>query len=336
MPLARQNIAILLIYRLKSNKNNYLLKRRAMEKIPLLRVENLTKEFGSHRVLNNISFNLQKGEILGLLGSNGAGKTTTIQMLLSIMQPTSGSIYYFGQNLAHHRTEIMRQVSFASTYVNLPGKLTIYENLDIYGQLYSIPNLQRKENIKQLLSFFGMWDARDKRTSTLSAGQMTRVMLAKAFLTDPRIVLLDEPTASLDPDIAADVRSFIMSQQKEKGVSVLLTSHNMDEVSEICERVLVLKNGSIIADSSPQKLAASVSYIRIHLTITTPLQGAYNFFNQEKIIYSQDRNYTVIELEESMIAHVLAQCAQKNIQYSYISIEKPTLEDYFLQVARKA
>src|SRR5579872_646757 len=211
----------------------------------VLRVEGLTKLFPEKRSLwgkvkqpacaavTNVSFTINEGETLGVLGRNGSGKTTIIHMLLSTLKPTSGSIAYFGKELNAHRSELLQHVGFASTYVKMPPRLSIRDNLDIYGRLYGLPYGKRLEKIERYLKFFGMWDLRDREVGVLSAGEATRVMLAKAFLADPKIVLLDEPTASLDPDVAYDIRQFILQRQQELGVSFLITSHNMYEVTQV-------------------------------------------------------------------------------------------------------
>ncbi len=301
----------------------------------LLKVENLIKKFGSFTAVNNISFYL-KEEILGLLGSNGAGKTTTIQMLLSTMTPTSGKIIYFGKNFFTHRSEILEKVSFASTYVKLPGQLTIEENLTIYGELYGVSKNDRKKRIEKFLKFFGMWDKRNRNVGVLSAGELSRVMLAKAFISYPSIVLLDEPTAALDPDIAIEVRSFIKEQQQEYGVAILLTSHNMFEVTNVCHRVLVMQQGTIIANNTPKELALSVKSVHLQLLITHNFDHLVSFLKEKNILYTLENRFINIEIDEHDIASFLAKLAELGIMYDQISIEKPTLEDYFINLAKKA
>jgi ABC-2 type transport system ATP-binding protein len=300
----------------------------------VLEVKNLVKRFHHFTAVNDISFHMQEGEVLGLLGPNGAGKTTTIQMLLSIMSPTSGSIFYFGKSLQTHRSEVLQKVSFASTYVRLPGRLSIAQNLDIYGRLYGLTAQTRKDRIEKLLNFFHIWDIRNRSSGVLSAGQITRVMLAKAFLTYPAIVLLDEPTASLDPDIALDVRKFIREEQKEYGVSILLTSHNMDEVTEVCDRVMVLQHGVIIADNTPQELAQSVTHARINLLLTRNKEVAEQYLHDNDLTFQHSGAFTEIQVEERFIAQLLTDFSKKDIYYDQISIDKPTLEDYFLHITR--
>ena len=303
---------------------------------PALIVENLTKKFSSFTAVNSISFQLGTGEILGFLGPNGAGKTTTIQMLLGVMNPSSGTISYFGKNFTQHRSSIMQHVSFASAYVQLPGHLTIAENLAFYGQLYGIDKAQRNANIQELLTFFGMWDLRNKRTGEISAGQMTRVILAKAFLVNPRIVLLDEPTASLDPDIVVQVRSFVLQQRKERGISVLFTSHNMADVATVCDRVLILKNGSIVANSTPEQLAQSVAQAKVELVITEGYEQAQQYAQEKELLFELKEHKTItISTDEHKIAELLIGLARAHVMYAQISIAKPTLEDYFIKIAQK-
>ncbi|MGC2310195.1 MAG: ABC transporter ATP-binding protein [Candidatus Babeliaceae bacterium] len=304
---------------------------------PLLKVENLTKQFGPYRAVDKVSFSLYPGEILGLLGANGAGKTTIIQMLLSTLKPTSGSIVYFDQNFFAHRSEILQKVSFASTYVKLPGDLTIYENLTLYGKLYGLSGPLLKERIERFLNTFGMWQVKDRKTVFLSAGETTRVMLAKAFLTDPQIVLLDEPTAALDPDIAHEVRAFILAQQKERKIGVLITSHNMDEVTQVCDRVMVMQKGVIIADDAPEKLAATVATARLEITLAeSDITQVMNFALQKDLVAHALKHGVVIEIDEHQIADFLIKLAQAGIIYTHISIDKPSLEDYFLSIVKKA
>lgn len=313
--------------------------------MPILKVDNLTKTFTSgwwplqtpstYTAVNAISFQMHKGEILGFLGPNGAGKTTTIQMLLGTLTPTTGSISYFGADFGRHRIESLRRIGYASGYDRLPAQLTVLENLHIVGRIYGMSGAERTAQIEKLLKFFRMWDKRTNQMKSLSAGQTTRVLLAKAFLANPEIVLLDEPTASLDPDVALEVRQFILAQRKERNISLLITSHNMDEVTELCDRVLVLKNGSIIADNTPEQLAQSISKAHVHLNFApAEFEKAISYFATRGTVHRVQGSEIIIELEEHLIAQFLSDLAHSNIMYSHISIDKPTLEDYFLSIAR--
>ncbi len=310
----------------------------------ILCVKNLTKSFSSgfwsfkkqapFVAVDDISFELKAGEILGFLGPNGAGKTTTIQMLLGTLAPTKGDIEYFGVPFSQHQIACLKKIGYASGYDRLPARLSVLENLTVIGRIYDMDCALRTERIELLLTSFGIWDLRHRATGSLSAGQATRVMLAKAFIADPELVLLDEPTAALDPDVAHEVRQFILAQRKERGTSILITSHNMDEVTELCERVLVLKNGSIIANSSPEDLAKSISKVRIHLLISHQLSNVLQYIQELKLVYTQQSSYIIIELDEQHIASFLSGLAERKVIYSSISIDKPTLEDYFLSVAK--
>lgn len=223
---------------------------------PILSVANLTKKFssrsGEFTAVNNLSFQIAEGEVLGLLGPNGAGKTTTIHMLLGLIKPTSGQIKIFNQDLETHRQEIMQKVSFASAYSALQGRLTIYENLFVYSLLYSLDD--KKKKILNVLEDTDILDLKDQKFGSLSSGQKTRVILAKALLPRPRLILLDEPTASLDPDIAEKVQDLILRIVEKHKVSVLYTSHNMVEVHKMCSRIIFLLKGKIIKQAKPEDL----------------------------------------------------------------------------------
>ena len=310
-----------------------------------LRVDHLTKTYSSgfwpftkrqtFVAVNNISFALNKGEILGLLGPNGAGKTTTIQMLLGLLTPTSGSINYFDKNFFKNRSKSLLQVTHASGYDGLPARLTILEYLEVYSRLYNIPAHERVNRIHVLLNFFSMWDMRYRLTGSLSAGQKTRVALVKTFLPNPKIVLLDEPTAALDPDVARDVRAFILDHRQKYGTSILFTSHNMTEVTEVCDRILMLKSGAIIADDTPTRLAASVSVAHVHLTITDGLEKLKTYATTHAIPLAYEEREVTLDIDEHAIGSTLIDIVHAGIVYSHISIDRPTLEDYFLQTTLK-
>lgn len=285
-------------------------------------------------ILRGISFDVAQNEIVGFLGPNGAGKTTTIQMLLGALTPTSGDIRYFGQQFKKNRANVLKKIGYASGYDKLPARLTVEENLDIVGRIYGLSGTERVKQIKRLLASFGIENLRSRETGSLSAGQSTRVMLVKAFLADPEIVLLDEPTASLDPDVAHEVRQFILAQRRDKNLSLLITSHNMEEVTELCGRVLVLKQGAIIANDTPGRLAQSTSNVRVHLTITSDLIHALSYLKRTGLSYSvQDKNI-IIEIDEHAIAQLFIGLGEQKIIFSHLSVDKPTLQDYFLRISQ--
>lgn len=308
----------------------------------ILSIKNLTKVFKSGSIfnpkefvaVNDISFNLDSGEILGLLGPNGAGKTTTINMLLGLLNPTSGSIEYFGRGFSKHRSEIMLDVSFASSYVKMPGSLTVEENLNFYGKIYCLETAFRKKQIEKNLNIFGLEKIKSRLAKNLSAGQLTRLMLAKAFLPNPKIVLLDEPTAALDPDIALTIRKFILEQRNSLGVSILLTSHNMSEVQEMCDRIVVLKDGKILTSGHPDELAAKVRTSKVHLLVIGNLDKLINYVQEYNLNYKLDQNFIEIDVDEHKIADLIYSITDLKVQYAQISIDKPSLEDYFLEISK--
>lgn len=313
----------------------------------MLSVERLTKIFkGKHnlfgtrtqdfKAVNNISFQIEPGQVVGFLGPNGAGKTTTIKMLLDLLTPTSGTIKYFGKDLHTHRSSILQHVGYASTYTKLPSRMSVYENLYIYGLLYGIAESELKKRIDEYLAIFGISDRGNQIMGSLSAGQTTRVMLAKAFLVHPRIALLDEPTAALDPDIAQEVRSFIMQQQQQYGITVLLASHNMDEVTAICNRVIVLSQGTIIDDDTPQHLAKSIHHSHLTLVVLDGMKRIKGHAENHGLAYTIHERTINVTIDEQDIAAFLASLASLQVTYSSITITKPSLEDYFLKVARES
>lgn len=312
---------------------------------PILLVDSLVKAFEprglfirkntqkSFTAVDHISFMIEPGEIVGLLGPNGSGKTTTMQMLLGTLTPSSGRIEYFGKEFAENRSEILQEIGFASSYLRMAPRLTVTENLDVFGRLYGLGYKEREHAINSFLKFFGLWEHKEKEVGTLSAGQSTRVLLSKAFLAHPKLVLLDEPTASLDPDIAFDIRKFIIKQREDHGVSILIASHNMDEVSQVCDRVLVLKNGKIIASDTPAALAARVTTARVRFSIDADLDKAIAYAKEHSLTYVTTNTGIAVEIAEQKVAPLLISMAHAHITYTNIVIEKPTLEDYFLHIA---
>ena len=218
----------------------------------ILQVRNLTKRFDDFTAVDNISFDIKEGEILGLLGPNGAGKTTTIHMLLGLITPTSGSIRMFGMDLATHREEILSQVNFSSTYISMPFSLTVEENLKVIARLYGLKDIPRR--IDDVVKKLEMQSFRLKLTRKLSSGQMSRLTLAKAVMTQPKILFLDEPTASLDPDIVNKIKGFLKEYQRSEGLSILYTSHNMREMEEMSNRIIFLQRGQIVAEGTSAQI----------------------------------------------------------------------------------
>jgi len=209
-----------------------------------IEVNNLAKQFKNALAVNNISFKINKGTIIGLLGPNGCGKSTTIGMMLGLIKPTSGTVVINGQNIENNRTSLLEKMNFISPYIELPKKLTVEENLKVYGRLYGVKNLEGK--ISEIMEKLNLTEFKKRKTGELSSGQKNRVSLAKALINDPEILLLDEPTASLDPDVGDYIREIIEDFAANKGTTILLASHNMNEVERLCDEVMMMKNGEII------------------------------------------------------------------------------------------
>ncbi len=217
-----------------------------------LEVIDLSKTYNEKEAVKRISFKVNKNEIIGILGPNGCGKTTTIGMILGLLKPTSGKIFINGIEIETNRVELLENLNFISPYIELPKKLTVKQNLEVFGRLYDIKKL--KDKIDYLTEKLRLKSIINKVTGELSSGQKNRVSLAKSIINDPDVLLLDEPTASLDPETGDFVRNFLENYQSERGTSILLASHNMTEVERLCSSVLMMNDGSIIDKGSPREL----------------------------------------------------------------------------------
>jgi ABC-2 type transport system ATP-binding protein len=222
--------------------------------VPAIEVDRLVKVYKTTRAVAGIDFALAPGSITALLGGNGAGKTTTIAMIMGLITPTSGSVRVFGAEMPRQRYRVLQRMNFESPYMDMPMRLTVRQNLKVFGMIYAVPDLA--ERIGEIAADLDLVDLLDRPTGKLSAGQKTRVSLAKALLNRPDILLLDEPTASLDPDTADWVRGRLERYRAEHGATVLLASHNMAEVERLCERVIIMKKGRIEDDAPPATLLA--------------------------------------------------------------------------------
>ena len=221
---------------------------------PAIAVRDLRKSYGTVEAVRGITFSVAAGETVALLGGNGAGKTTTISMLLGVLTATAGSIEMLGLSLAKHRYEILPRINFTSPYVDLPKRLSVVENLRVFAGLYGVRD--GKKRIAELLGELDLEEVADRSYANLSAGQRTRVSLAKSLLNSPEILLLDEPTASLDPDVGDRMRTLLERYRRHSGCAMLLASHNMAEVERLCDRVIMLKRGEIVDEGSPAALLA--------------------------------------------------------------------------------
>lgn len=227
---------------------------------PILDVQKLTKRFGAFTAVDDISFRVNEGEIVGLLGPNGAGKTTTLSMLIDLIEPTSGTIRMFGMDLKTHRTEILKQANFCSAYTRAPWRLTVWEHLYVFARIYEVENPKRR--VDEILTEFHLTKQRRVLIGDLSSGNIARLNLCKAFINEPRLVLMDEPTSSLDPDIADRVREIIKRKTVDHNTAILISSHNMAEVEELCGRVLFMNKGKMVAEGTPETLAKGSTLLK--------------------------------------------------------------------------
>jgi ABC-2 type transport system ATP-binding protein len=223
-----------------------------MAQSPSIDVRHLRKVYGEVVAVDDLTFSVPRGAVLGLLGGNGAGKTTTIAMLLGLLEPTAGEIHVLGIDIRKDRYAALPRMNFSSPYVDLPHRLTVRENLLFYGRLYGVPKLRQR--VEEIATQMQVAEFLDRQAGKLSAGQKTRVALAKALINKPDVLLLDEPTASLDPDTADWVRTLLKDYQRETGATILLASHNMSEVERLCDDVLLLQTGRVFERGSPREL----------------------------------------------------------------------------------
>jgi ABC-2 type transport system ATP-binding protein len=299
----------------------------------LLEVHDLVKDFGRVRAVDGISFAIPRGKIVGLLGPNGAGKTTTIHMLLGITGLTSGRITYFGMEFARHRQECLQRINYASSFNTLQGRISVWENLLVFSNLYAIRNAGAR--IRKLAEYFEIGALLQRRYWDLSAGQKTRVNLIKALLNDPELILMDEPTASLDPDIADKTLSLIEEARRTSAVSILYTSHDMEEVNRICDEVIFLDRGRIVAQDTPLGLTKRIRNAHLKLTFDGDLQIVKAFLVERRQRHTFPHPYAVsIDTTEQTIPELIFGISERGIWITDIEVKKPTLEDVFLRIAR--
>lgn len=299
----------------------------------VLEVKNLTKKFGDFTAVDNISFSIEEGQAVGFLGPNGAGKTTTIQMLLGITTPTTGSIKYFGKDFEKHKQYCLQRINFASAFNTLQGRISVWENLLVFADLYQVKN--SKEKIMKLIDYFNSESLLNKRYWDISAGQKTRINIIKALLNDPDILLLDEPTASLDPDVVDKTMLLIEELKQSRNITLLYTSHNMDEITRICDKVIFLNQGSIVAEDTPLNLTKRIGIAKIQLTFDGKKEEMTDYLTKQNLTHTFINKYIVtISTDEKSIPSIIFGVSKTNIWITDIEVKKPTLEDFFLQIAR--
>ncbi len=300
---------------------------------PVLTVSNLTKIYGAYTAVDGISFTVPKGCIIGLLGPNGAGKTTTIQMLIGITRPNGGTITYFDMDFAHHKHECLQRINFASSFNTLQGRIAVEENLRVFSDLYGVRNATSK--IAELSELLEITNLLKMKYWDLSKGQQTRVNIVKALLNDPELLLFDEPTASLDPDIADKLLSLIERMRTERKLSILYTSHDMAEVTRICDEVIFLDHGTIAAQDSPLNLTQKIEHARLSISFGGERKKIEAILQKYSERISFPFSHTVhAEVKQKEIPAILACINTAGALIEDISIEKPTLDDVFMHIAR--
>lgn len=299
----------------------------------VLKVTKLRKSFGSFAAVKGVSLSIGEGEILGLLGPNGAGKTTTIQTILGLTKPTSGQVEMLGMNMSTDRQKILARVGYVSTDVGLRGSINVWENLMTYAYLYGVKD--RRRQVETVLKNVEMLAMKHKGAGRLSAGQQTRVMLARALLCRPKLLFLDEPTASLDPEIVIKIHSLLKMIRGKYGVSMLLTSHNMAEVAKMCDRVVFLRQGRVVVADTPKGLARLVKGVKLELGFEGNESQVKSYLSSKRYNYQLRSDWQVmVKCEEEDIAGVMRGLSETGVRLVEVEVVKPSLEDVFLEIAR--
>lgn len=299
---------------------------------PVVSVSNLTKSFGPPAggfvAVSDVSFEIKKGEIVGLLGPNGAGKTTTINMLIGLTKRTSGEIKIFGMDIERERSKILKRANYASTYSHFQSLLSVYENLLVYAFLFEIPD--KKKRILDVLDDVEIMRLKDKKFGSLSSGEATRVVLAKSLLNKPELMLLDEPTASLDPDISEKVQDLLLRVKNKYKVAILYTSHNMSEVTKMCDRIVFLKQGKIIASDTPINLTKKIEKCQLALVFEGDVKKVEEVCRRKNLGFEfKGENKVLISLTEKDIPAILILLSEAGVWVLETDIIKPSLEDVF-------
>src|SRR5665213_2615178 len=295
----------------------------------VLKVEKLVKDYGDYRAVDNISFEIKKGQILGLLGPNGAGKTTTIQILVGITNMSSGKISYFGKDFQKYRQASLQRINSTSAYNTLLGRITVMENMMTFAGLYRVKD--RRKKITELLERFEVSHLAQNRYQELSAGERTRVNLAKSLLNDPELLLMDEPTASLDPDIADKTLAWVEQLRSQHNVSILFTSHNMSEVEQICDDVIFLDRGKIVSQGSPADHTKKFDKVEIALTFKAPYERIIKILDSKKLSYqSHETGRVSIYSPKEEAAVIIAELVDAGIKISNTQIHQPDLKQVFI------
>ncbi|HEY8692012.1 MAG TPA: ABC transporter ATP-binding protein [Chloroflexota bacterium] len=278
--------------------------------------------------MDGISFRLAKGRVLGLLGPNGAGKTTTIHMLVGLTLPDAGFVRYFGQDLHKRRQECLQRINFTSSFNTLQGRISVWENLRVFADLYSVKDPVNK--VRELADAFDIVGLLPQRFLTLSAGQKTMVNLVKSLLNDPEIILMDEPTASLDPDVADRTMAILESLKASRNLSMVYTSHQMDEVARICDEVIFMDKGRIVAHDSPDELTKRIATAQLRVVFS----GDGSNIQRQLPEATVNGNVVTVTTEEALIPRAILAINAAGVTITDLDVKKPSLEDVFLRIAR--
>lgn len=299
----------------------------------VLEVKNLTKKYDHFTAVDDISFFVNEGEAVGFLGPNGAGKTTTIQILLGITSPTAGTIKFFGKDFNKHKKECLQRINFASAFNTLQGRITVWENLLVFAHLYKVKNPKKK--MMELINYFEGETLLKQRYWDLSAGQKTKINLIKSLINDPEIILMDEPTASLDPDVVDKTLSFIEELKKSRKITLLYTSHNMDEITRVCDKIIFLDHGKIVAEDTPLNLTKQIKTSTLKLTFDGKKEEMGKYLIEQKLKHEFLNRYIVaITVDEKSIPGIIFGISKTTLWITDIEVQKPTLEDFFLHIVR--
>ncbi|MDK2826756.1 MAG: type transport system ATP-binding protein [Methanolobus sp.] len=298
-----------------------------------IEVENLVRKFGDFTAVDNLSFSIKKGEVFGLLGPNGTGKTTTMSMLSTMLPPSSGKASVNGFDILKDQDNVRKSIGIVFQDQSLDEELTAYENMDFHGRLYRIPKSTRQKKITELLKLVELYDKKDNLVKTYSGGMRRRLEIARGLMHEPQVLFLDEPTLGLDPQTRNHLWDYIDKLNKEKGISIILTTHYMDEADKLCHRIAIIDKGKIIALDTSENLKNDIGGDVI--TIISPerddLYSAIRSMPDIKNIELHDSSITIgIQNAEKHVAHIVNIASANNIEIKSLSINKPTLEDVFL------
>lgn len=299
----------------------------------IVKVDNLTKKFGDLIAVNKISFNIKEGEIFGLLGPNGAGKSTTISMLATILKPTSGFATVNNFDITKDEDEVRQSIGVVFQDPSLDNELTAYENMNFHGRLYHIPKKLRRERIDQLLRLVGLEDRKNDLVKTFSGGMWRRLEIARGLMHSPKVLFLDEPTIGLDPQTRNHIWEYIQKLNKEKGITIILTTHYMDEADKLCNNLAIINRGKIVATGNPKDLKKSIGgdVITIESTKISRLKPKIKKFSWIKNIQEHDNSMTInLNDAEKHVAEIVKISDKERIPIDSISIHEPSLEDVFL------